>query len=300
MRENKTNRGGKMLRRALLALHWIIGPVILMSFLSGKLISDFSMFVPCLFVAEAAVDVEREKTNIENSFDKAQDLLARARLQDLRGTIELLELKTGKIKGDISAEEAATYSARLDKIKKSATAAEDSLINVAYAILSEKGADSALSYTGNELRLHGVSEKKISVAEKKILKDGPAIKQAKDQETIARLVKMLASGENPDPSTDRFLLQSAQRIVKAHTDSVKAIENVKNKKEMEDQKREEKTRLEKEKKEKKIEEDRQAAIQKDEEKKKQEAENTEKNRLAEENNRTKQMRRPGKRRGKTA
>jgi hypothetical protein len=290
MKEIQTNRGEKMLRRALLSLHWIIGPVIVMSFLSGKPTSDFSNFASRFFIAEGAVDVEREKKNIENSFDKAQDLLSRARLQDLRGTIDLLDLKTGKIKGDISAEEAASYSARIDKIKKSAIAAEDSLVNVAYTILSEKGSDSALSYTGNELRLHGVPEKKISAAEKKILKDGPAIKQAKDQETIARLVKMLTNGENPDASTDRFLLQSAQRIVKAHTDSVKAIENVKNKKEMEDQKREEKARLDKEKKEKKLEEDRQMALKKEEEKKKQDEDIAEKKRIAEERDRTKVMR----------
>jgi hypothetical protein len=291
MKEKKTSRDGKLFRPGIFAAcYWIIGPAIIVSVLSVKPSLEMPHFFSGLFSVEAAVDVEKQKADIEKAFDKTQELLSAVKIQDLRGTIDLLERKISKIKSDISADEASAYASKVDKVKKSATIAEDSLVNRAFDILSAQGQDSALFYTANELRIHGVTESKISAAEKKILKEGPAIKQAKDQETIVRIVKLLESGQKPDPSTDRFLLQSAQRMVKMRQDSLKAIEDSKNKKDIDEQKRQEKARLDKEKKEKKDEEERQAALKKDEEKKQREAEKAEKKRMDEEDSRTKQFR----------
>jgi hypothetical protein len=280
-----------MIRPALSALGlWIVGPALIFSILSGKPQSDFQRFLSNSFSASATPEVEKHRTEIEKVFEKAESYLSATKLQDLRGAIDLIGHKIDKIKNDINGGEAAVYASRIDKLKKQAAAAEDMLVNKAYEILKEKGSDSALFYTSNELRLRGVPDGKISAAEKKILKEGPAIKEAKDKETIARLVQQLENGQKPDASSDRFLLQSAQRIVKMKADSVKAIEDAKNKKELEEQKRQEKARLDQEKKEKKAEEERLAAQKREEEKKRKDEELVEKKRQAEELDRTKQLR----------
>jgi hypothetical protein len=215
----------------------------------------FILFVTNVF----SIDDDKQKSDIDKSMDKLQELLSALKFQDARSTIDLLNYKLGKAKKVMSGDEVKAYNSRLDNAKKIMALKEDSLVNVTYDILKSQGQDSALLFIQNFLRVDGVSESKINSAEKKVLEEGPAIKQAKDQEKIANTIKILESGQTPPPSTDAFILQSAQRVVKRHADSLKVIENAKAKKDMDERIRLENIQREKEAKaalEKKAEEER--------------------------------------------
>ncbi len=248
-------------------------PIIFVSFMCDMLSIDetlrFSGLCNCYAQSKSvfSVNVDKQKQDIEKAFDKLQEQLSALKFQDMRSTIDLVEHKINKIKKELSSEEISSFTSKVDKMKKSMEDAEDSLVNKSFEILQDQGADAALQFTANDLKIHGVSEKKIASAEKKILKEGPSLRQSKDKETIDRLVKLLESGQKPEPNTDRFLLQSARRIVKARADSIKTVEDAKNRKEMKERKEQEKNQQEQETKEKKLEEERQASIKKEEEKK---------------------------------
>ena len=190
----------------------------------------FILFVTNVF----SIDDDKQKSDIDKSMDRLQELLSALKFQDARSTIDLLNYKLGKAKKVMSGDEVKAYNSRLDNAKKIMALKEDSLVNVTYDILKSQGQDSALLFIQNFLRVDGVSESKVNSAEKKVLEEGPAIKQAKDQEKIANTIKILESGQTPPPSTDAFILQSAQRVVKRHADSLKVIENAKAKKDMDE------------------------------------------------------------------
>ena len=224
----------------------------------------FILFVTNVF----SIDDDKQKSDIDKSMDRLQELLSALKFQDARSTIDLLNYKLGKAKKVMSGDEVKAYNSRLDNAKKIMALKEDSLVNVTYDILKSQGQDSALLFIQNFLRVDGVSESKVNSAEKKVLEEGPAIKQAKDQEKIANTIKILESGQTPPPSTDAFILQSAQRVVKRHADSLKVIENAKAKKDMDERIRLENIQREKEAKaalEKKAEEERIDRQKRDEE-----------------------------------
>ncbi|HAJ79623.1 MAG TPA: hypothetical protein DCO75_07610, partial [Fibrobacteres bacterium] len=224
----------------------------------------FILFVGNVF----SIDDDKQKSDIDRSMDRLQELLSALKFQDARSTIDLLNYKLDKAKKVMSGDEVKAYNSRLDNAKKTMAVKEDSLVNVTYDILKLQGQDSALLFIQNFLRAGGVSESKVSSAEKKVLEEGPAIKQAKDQEKIANTIKILESGQTPPPSTDAFILQSAQRVVKRHADSLKVIENAKTKKDMDERIRLENIQREKEVKaalEKKVEEERIDRQKRDEE-----------------------------------
>jgi len=236
-----------------------------------------------------SVDIDKQKSDIEKGLEKLQDFLLSLKFQDARGQIDLLEHKLDRVKKDLGGEDAQAYAGKIDKAKSMLASKEDSLVNISFVILKSQGPDSALMFTRNELRGRGVSETKIGVAEKRILEEGPAIRQAKEQEEIAQTLKLLESGQTPPESTNPFVLQSAQRILRIRADSIKAIEDAKAKKELEERQRLEAIKREKEAKEKKIEEVRLAKQKKEEEKKRHETEEAEKKRLAAEQERQKQL-----------
>jgi hypothetical protein len=212
-------------------------------------------------------DMNKKKSVLEKNFREAQDFLSQNKLQNVRGSTDLLEHQLKQIKDDISLEEANGYRSKIDKIINGITVKEDSLIKRTIDILHAQGPDSALQFTQNDLRTDGVSEKKISKVEKTILEEAPAIKQAQERDALNRTVKLLESGQEPDPSTDPYIVRTAQRMMKARADSVKNIQEAKARKDMEEQQRQERARVEQEAKEKKKEEERQAQLKKEEEKK---------------------------------
>jgi len=236
-----------------------------------------------------SADTEKQKSDIEKSIDRVQELLATLKFQDARGAIELADRKLERAKKNLSGEDALDLSKKIEKARKGMAAKEDSLVNVTFDILKVKGSDTALLFTQDELRGHGVTETKISAAEKRVLDEGPAIKQAKDKEELAKTLSLLESGQTPPPSTDIFILQSAQRILKIRADSIKAIAEVKAKKEFEERQHQEVMQKEKEAKEKKLEEEQLVKQKKEEEKKRREAEEAEKKRLAAQEERQKQL-----------
>lgn len=237
-----------------------------------------------------AVDVNKQKAALEKDFTQADEFLNQTKLQNVRSQVELLQHKLKQMTPSLSKEEVVSYQKKIDNVVTRISAKEDSLIKVTMNILNSKGVDMALGFLQNDLRMFGVSEKKTSAAEKTILEEAPKIQQALERQAIDRAVKALQSGQPLDPDMDPYIIKTAERIIKAHTDSIAAIENAKARKELEEKQRQERIQREKEDKEKKLEEEKAAKIKQEEEKKrlaeqeierkKTEAEEKEKQRLA--------------------
>ena len=214
------------------------------------------------------VDVNKQKAGLEKDFTQAEEFLNQTKLQNARGQAELLEHKVKQMKPDLSKEEAASYQAKIDNVTTRIGAKEDSLIKVTMDILHTKGVDPALAYLQNDLRLFGVSEKKTSAAEKTILEEAPKIQQSLERQAVERAVKALQNGQALEPDMDPYIVKTAERIIKAHADSITAVENARARKELEEKQRQERLQKEKEDKEKKLEEDRAAKLKQEEDKKK--------------------------------
>jgi hypothetical protein len=236
------------------------------------------------------VDVKKQKAVFEKDLAQAAEFLSQTKLQNARGQVDLLDHKLKLLRPDLSKEEAAAYQTKIDNVTTRIGAKEDSCIKVTMDILHVKGVDPALAYLQNDLRMFGVSEKKTSAAEKTILEEAPKIQQSLERQAIERAVKALQTGQALDPDMDPYIVKTAERIIKAHADSVAAVESAKARKELEEKQRVERIQKEKEEKEKKLEEEKAAKIKQDEEKKKlaeqeivrkkQEAAEKEKQRLA--------------------
>lgn len=237
-----------------------------------------------------AVDVNKQKAALEKDFTQADEFLNQTKLQNVRSQVELLQHKLKQMTPSLSKEEVVSYQKKIDNVVTRIGAKEDSLIKVTMNILNSKGVDMALEFLQNDLRMFGVSEKKTSATEKTILEEAPKIQQALERQAIDRAVKALQSGQPLDPDMDPYIIKTAERIIKAHTDSIAAIENAKARKELEEKQRQERIQREKEDKEKKLEEEKAAKIKQEEDKKrlteqeierkKTEAEEKEKQRLA--------------------
>jgi hypothetical protein len=236
------------------------------------------------------VDVNKQKAGLEKDFAQADQYLNQTKLQNARSQGELLAHKLKQMKNDLTKDEAASYQTRIDNVTTRIGAKEDSLIKVTMDILHTKGVDPALAYLQNDLRMIGVSEKKTGPAEKTILEEAPKIQQSLEHQAIERALKALQSGTPLDPDVDPYIVKTAERIIKAHTDSIAAVENAKARKELEEKQRVERIQKEKDDKEKKLEDEKAAKIKQEEDKKKlaqqeidrkkSEAEEKEKQRLA--------------------
>ena len=203
-------------------------------------------------------DIAQQKENINKDFERIDSVLSLAKLQKVRSGVDVLEYKIGKIKKKLTKQEQDTYRHSVDKIKEMVVVKEDSLISKAFELMRTKGVEASLQYTQNNLRNHGVTEKKINAAEKKILKDAPAIQQAFERDEIAKVTKIIEAGALPDSTTNPYILKTAQMIVKAKTDSIQRIERAQKLKEMEAQERADRARMQQamqEMKEKKKEEE---------------------------------------------
>jgi hypothetical protein len=214
------------------------------------------------------VDVNKQKAGLEKDFVQADEFLSQTKLQNVRSQVELLQHKLKKMSPDLSKEEAASYQSKIDNVITRIGAKEDSLIKVTMDVLHTRGVDAALSFLQNDLRQFGVSEKKTSTAEKTILDEAPKIQQAMERQAIDRAVKALQNNQPLEPNMDPYIVKTAERIIKAHTDSITAAENAKARHELEEKQRQERIQKEKEDKEKKIEEEKAAKIKQEEEKKK--------------------------------
>jgi hypothetical protein len=226
------------------------------------------------------VDVNKQKAKIDKDCGDANDFLSQNKIQNARSVIDLAEYELKQIKNSLSQGDAVAARTKIDKAISYLAAKEDSLVKRAVEILHTQGVDPALQYTQNDLRTCGVSEKKIQAAEQTILTEAPAIKQAQERDAIARTLKALESGQQPDPSTDPYIVKTAQRIIKAREDSLRSIQGAKARKEMEEKEKLERARMEKELKGKKLEEERQAKIKFEEEKKRRAQEDAERTRVA--------------------
>ena len=214
------------------------------------------------------VDVAKQKEAIAKEFERIDDILfVQAKLQDSRGALDVLEHKLDRLRKSLAKDEWEAFRARLEKARKAIPAKEDSLVNKTIEIMYKQSVEAALQYTQNDLRLHGVSDSKIVAIEKRVLEEAPAVKQSQEREQIARVLKILESGQLPDSSFDPYIIRTAQLMIKAHEDSLKRIENSKKRKEIEEQERVERAQMEKEMKEKKAEEERLAKQRKEDEKK---------------------------------
>jgi hypothetical protein len=196
-----------------------------------------------------AKDISKQKATIEKDFEKLDEALLSAKLQEARSGLEVIEYKIGRMKKNLTKQEFESLRWRMDKSQKTISVKEDSLVLKAYELIRTKGVDAALSYTQNDLRIHGVAEKKINSIEKKILKDAPAIQQSFEREEIARVIKILETGGQPDSMVNPYILKSAHMILKAKTDSVQKIERSQKLKGMEEQEQLDRVRMQKEIKE---------------------------------------------------
>jgi hypothetical protein len=225
-------------------------------------------------------DVTKQKAKIEKDLGDADSLLVQNKIRDARSEVELVEYEYKQAKNNLSQEESVAIRAKIDKIRNAMASKEDLLVKRSSEILHSQGVDSALQYTQNDLRAYGVSDAKIGAAEKKILEEAPAIKQAQEHDAIARALRALESGQSPDPSTDPYIVRTAQRILQARADSVKSVQDAKARKEMEENERAERARMAKEQKEKKKEEENLAKVKAEEEKKRKAEEDRQKQLLA--------------------
>ncbi len=221
----------------------------------------------CLAAENAEIftkDIAKQKEQIEREFEKLDEALSAAKLQDARSAVEVVEYKIARMKKNLTKQELEIFRQRIEKKKKTVPVKEDSLVSLAFELMKTKGVDAALSYTQNDLRTHGVAEKKVNSLEKKILKDAPAIQQDFEREEIARVIKILESGGLPDSSVNPYILKSARMIMNAKTDSIQRVERTRKLKEMVEQELRDGEKMEKEFqriKEKKKEEERLARMQ---------------------------------------
>ena len=241
-----------------------------------------NIIAPCSTCAAAEskdlfkTDINKQKAKIQKDLGDANDNIAQNKIQSARSEIDQLEFELKQIKVNLSKEEAMSYTADIEKARRSMNAREDSLVKSSLDILNAQGVDAALQYTKNDLSGFGVSQPKIEAVEKKILEEAPAIQQAHERAEIDRTLKALEAGEEPQAATDPYIVRTARRILKARADSVKSIADAKARMEMQEKEKVEREQLAKEQKEKKLEEQRQAKI-KAEEDKKQKAEEERKN-----------------------
>jgi hypothetical protein len=236
------------------------------------------------------VDINKQKATLEKDFRLAEEYLSQTKLQNARSQADLLDHKLTLMKPNLSKEEAASYRAKIDNVISRTGAKEDSLVKAIMDILHTRGVDPALQYLQNEMKMYGVSEKKASAVEKTILDEAPAVQQSMERKAIERTVKALQNNQPLDPDLDPYIIKTAERIIKAHSDSILAVENAKQRKEMEEKMRQERIQKDKEDKEKKLAEEKAAKLKQEEDKKrvveqaaerkKLEAETKEKQRLA--------------------
>jgi hypothetical protein len=186
---------------------------------------------------------------IQKEFEKVDESLDQAKLQETRSGVDVLEHKIDRIKKSLIKEELLVYNHRIEEIKKAIPVKEDSLVALAIGILHSQGVDATLQFSQNDLRAHGVSDKKLSSLEKRIMKEAPGIQQEQERDQIAKAIKMLESGSTPDSSVTPYILKTAQFILKTRTDSLRRVQGVRKSGEMEDQERAEIARSIKEQRE---------------------------------------------------
>jgi hypothetical protein len=225
-------------------------------------------------------DANKQKAKIEKDLAEADVNIAQNKIQNARSVIDLLEYEYKQVKNNVAQDEGIALRSKIDKVKAAMNTKEDSLVKSSMDILRAQGVDAALQYTKNDLRGFGASEPKIEAVEKKILEEAPAIQQAKEHEDLARAVKALESGQEPDPSTDPYIVRTAKRILQSRADSIKSIADAKARKEMEEKERADRARMDKELKDKKKEEDRLAKLKVEEGKKQKVEEARQKQELA--------------------
>jgi hypothetical protein len=211
--------------------------------------------------------ISKRKAEIVKGITQAEEYLGRTRLQDVRSLVELLNHKLGQIRTGLTVEEAGSLKAKIDALSFRIAAIEDSLVKVPMTILYSQGMDAALSYLQNDLIKFGVSGKKTEAVEKKILEQGPKIRQEMELQAIDRTKKALQNGQTPEPGIDPYILAAAQRAVKAYSDSVLAAENEKKRMVEAEKQRQERIRLEKIEKERKLNEEKAAKLKLEQEKK---------------------------------
>jgi hypothetical protein len=224
------------------------------------------MHTPCCS-QEANPALTRRKAEIVTGITQAEEYLSHNRLQDARSKVELLNHKFGLLKADLSVEDAASFKTKIDNISGRVAAKEDSLVKVPVMILYSKGPDAALAYLQNNLKTYGVSEKKTEAIEKKILEEGPKVRQEIERKALERTIKALNNGQTTEPGLDPYILAAAKRAIKAHADSILAAKNEKMRKEDLEKQRQERIRQEKLDKEKKLNEEKAANLRQEQEKK---------------------------------
>jgi hypothetical protein len=230
------------------------------------MVALIAVALPVLCLGQEAAK-ERHKTEIVAGLAKAEDYCGRLRLQDVRSMLELLNHKLGQFGSEMSSDEAATLRAKIDAIAARASAKEDSLVKVPVSILYARGPDSALAYLQTDLRRFGVAEKKTEPVEKKILAEGPKVRQELERQAIDRTIKTLNSGQTPPPTLDPYILAAAKRAIKAHSDSIAAAEGEKKRKIEAEKKRQELLHQQQVDKEKKTAEEKAARLKQEQEKK---------------------------------
>jgi hypothetical protein len=225
-------------------------------------------------------DANKQKAKIEKDLIEADGDIAQNKIQNARSVIDLLEYEFKQAKSNVAQDEAIALRSKIDRVKGAMAAKEDSLVKSSMDILRAQGVDAALQYTKNDLRGLGASETKIEAVEKKILEEAPALQQAKEHEDLARALKALENGQEPDASTDPYIVRTAKRILQSRADSLKSIVDAKARKEMEEKERADRARMDKELKDKKKEEDRLAKLKVEEDKKQKAEEARQKQALA--------------------
>ncbi len=260
-----------------------------------QIVGPTSGFINYLGLAAAEeklfdVDINKQKANLQKDMTQTEEFLSQNKLSNARSQIELLNHKLKQMKSGIGKDEAATFQQKIDGYSQRISAKEDSLAKVNIDVLHNQGVEPALAYLQNELKMMGVSEKRANAVEKQILDEAPQVQQSLERKQIERAVKALQNNEPLDQNIDPYIMRTAQRIIKAHADSISAVENAKNRKEMEEKQKVERARLEKEEKERKVAEEKAEKQRQEDEKirlaeqekqrKQAEAEEKEKQRLA--------------------
>ncbi len=210
--------------------------------------------------------VNKQKAEIIAGLTQADDYCTKIRLQDAKNKIDLLLRKLSSLQGKITKEEAASFKTKIDTIAARTTVREDSLAKIPLTILHTAGVDEALAYIQNDLKKFGVSEKKINNIEKIVLREAPKVRQEMEKQAIQKAIILLQNGKTPPPGTDPYIIAAAQRSIKAHNDSLTALENEKKRKDAMEKQRQERIAQEKIAKDKKEVEAKAEKLRKEQEK----------------------------------
>jgi hypothetical protein len=168
------------------------------------------------------VDVAKEQQSIEADLAEARARLAENLLQKVRASLRLAEDRLARIKKEVPRAKRQEIHSRIGKVRGAMRHKEDSLVNATRDVLKARGMDAAIEYSQRTLRRHGLPEPRFEEVDRIIMTEGPMLEKAQEERVLAQTIEDIERGRSVD-HVDPFIVKTAQRMVKARADSVRAV-----------------------------------------------------------------------------